>query len=598
MPRLRGVTGPVCLWLIIMCALGLLLARGQAQERDQLVDRFQSRAVNGANVVGVRVDDVFTAERRQIREMSRSDWTSADFADNADLLGFGSALLLDGEGRVVATVPADPDLLGTEVASKYPHLGDTLAGKPTVSDVVPSGSGGESDSEAVVAFALPVMTSKGISVLSASFNLADGPLAASLAHQPIAGTNSVLVDSRGELILSAGDPALAQTMLAQVRRSPDHPLVAGERVVAADPVQGTEWTYVLDVPRAALLAPAASNDLGQWALLALAAGVSLAGLLVNHRAKAERIKAQHEKHQADERLRNTVQNAPVGMTLVGLDHQFVEPNKRLCQMLGYSAQELTELTFRDVTHEDDLALDLALLAQLVAGEVESYELEKRYVHQDGSLLWGRLTVSVLRDEAGALAYFVSQIEDVTEVRKARTELQQRALYDPLTGLANRSLLMDRMKVALGDERHPVTVGVGFCDLDHFKAINDTYGHQAGDEVLKEVARRLQESVRANDTVARLGGDEFVILLHDITSPSEAAAVLDRASRSVKEPIILESGVTVHTSLSGGLAIAAAGGDPDVLLRDADAAMYVAKNGGRGHVATAPRTTNIFSATAI
>ena len=453
------------------------------------------------------------------------------------------------------------------------------------------------DGDPVVAFALPLMTSDRVTVLSAEFNLAEGPLVSFLARQPIAGTHGALLDSSGKVIASSGETALTQTMFGQLKRSEQDPIVAGDRVVAAQPVQGTEWTYVVDAPRAAVVAPGSANDLGEWALLAVAAMVSLAGLLIAQRARADRSKARLEKEQVDQRLRNTVENAPVGMTLVDLSHRFVEPNKRLCQMLGYSADELTKLTFQDVTHADDVSLDMALLDQLVAGEIDSYELEKRYVQRDGSLLWGRLAVSVLRDETGGLAYFVSQIEDVTEVRKARTDLQHRALYDPLTGLANRSLLMDRLTVALGNDRHQVNVGVGFCDLDHFKSINDTHGHQVGDEVLTEVARRLQEAVRAEDTVARLGGDEFVIILHDVTSPEEATAVLDRASRSIREPIVL-GGLTLRTSLSVGLAIAAYGDDPDVLLRDADAAMYAAKKSECGRIQPAPVPPSVRNASRV
>jgi len=140
-----------------------------------------------------------------------------------------------------------------------------------------------------------------------------------------------------------------------------------------------------------------------------------------------------------------------------------------------------------------------------------------------------------------------------------------------------------LAVALGNDRHRAIVGVGFCDLDHFKKINDTHGHQVGDEVLKEVARRLKQVVRADDTVARIGGDEFVIILHDVASAREAKAALQRACYLIKQPIVVDGGVIIQTSLSGGLAMAAAGGDPDVLLRDADAALYAAKAGGRGRI---------------
>jgi diguanylate cyclase (GGDEF)-like protein/PAS domain S-box-containing protein len=581
------------LWLLVMSALGLMVMRSQAQERDGLIDRFQSRADAGSGVVAAYVDDVFMDERRLAREVSRDTWQPADFDVNTDLLGIPSAMLLDRDGRVVGVAPDVPEMLGTELAATYPHLMSALGGQSAVSDVVPS----VVDGDPVVAFALPVITSDRVTVLSAEFNLAEGPLASFLARQPIAGTHGVLLDSSGKVIASSGETSLTQTLFGRFKRSEQDPIVAGDRVVAAQAVQGTDWTYVVDAPREAVVAPGGANDLGEWALLAVAAMVSLAGLLVAQRARTDRSKARVEKEQVDQRLRNTVENAPVGMTLVDLGHRFVEPNKRLCQMLGYSAEELTRLTFQDVTHAEDMALDMALLDQLIAGEIESYELEKRYVQQDGSLLWGRLAVSVLRDETGGLAYFVSQIEDVTEVRKARTDLQHRALYDPLTGLANRSLLMDRLTMTLGNERNPVNVGVGFCDLDHFKSINDTHGHQVGDEVLTEVARRLQESVRAEDTVARLGGDEFVIVLHDVTSPEEATTVLDRASRAVREPMVI-GGLTLRTSLSVGLAIAAHGDDPDVLLRDADAAMYAAKKGGRGRIQSAPLTPSVRSASRV
>ena len=582
----------MCLWLIVMTALAFMVSRNQEQERQALVDQLQSRANTGASVVDAYVDDVFSAERRLTHEVSREGYQSDDFGRTTDLLAIPTALLLDRDGRLVAISPAAPDKLGTELASQYPHLLGALEGSASVSDVVDS----VVDGEPVVAFALPVMTSDQVAVSATEYNLAEGSLKPYFARQAIAGTRGVLLDSSGQVIVASGDDtSVAQGLLTRLQRSSQSPLESGDRVLAGEPVQGTDWTYVLDAPRDALLAPAAENDLAEWALLAAAALVSLAGLLINERARDDRIRAQLEKEQVDERLRKTVENAPVGMTLIDLDHRFVEPNKRLCNMLGYSSQELVQLTFSDVTHASDRELDLALLAQLLAGEIESYELEKRYVHRDGSLLWGRLTVSVLRDEAGELAYFVSQIEDVTEVRKARTELQRRALYDPLTGLANRSLLMDRLTVSLGSDRQQGNVGVGFCDLDRFKAINDTHGHGVGDEVLKEVARRLQESIRADDTVARLGGDEFVILLHDVSSPEQATAVLDRASQAIKQPIIID-GLTLSTSLSVGLAISTHGGDPDVLLRDADAAMYAAKNSGRGRIANAPLSSGVLSST--
>jgi diguanylate cyclase (GGDEF)-like protein/PAS domain S-box-containing protein len=589
MMRLRGVAGPLGLWLLVMAALGVMVARGQDQERDALLDRFQSRADTGAGFVTAYVEDVFRSEERLFVALARSESATADFADLAAMQGFSAAVLLDRDGRAVAFAPAAPDLNGTELASKYAHLGGALGGTPSVSDVVPSAVEGEP----VVAFALPV-TSERFAVMSGAFSLTEGPLASFLERQPIPGTRGLILDSTGEVVASSdAEAAPGPSLGSGLPKSSSEPMVIGDRVVATHGIEGTGWTYALDAPRAALLAPGSSNDVGEWVLLGAAAVLSLAGLLFAQQAKGDRHEARLAKDQLDRRLRLTLENAPVGMTLVDLRGRLVEPNRRLSHMLGYSLGELSRLTVQDVTHADDLPLDEQQLAELVAGEIPSYELEKRFVRRDGSLLWGRLTVSVLRDKAGARAYLVTQVEDITEVRKARADLQHRALYDPLTGLANRALLMDRLTVALGNQRHPIIVGAGFCDLDHFKVINDTYGHHVGDEVLKEVAKRLQESVRKDDTVARLGGDEFVLLLHDLTSFEDATSVLDRASRAVREPIVVED-VTVRTSLSGGLAVAGPGTDPDLLLRDADAAMYAAKKLGGDRTASAPTASDLWS----
>jgi diguanylate cyclase (GGDEF)-like protein/PAS domain S-box-containing protein len=275
-----------------------------------------------------------------------------------------------------------------------------------------------------------------------------------------------------------------------------------------------------------------------------------------------------------------VEHAPVGMAMVGLDQRFIEPNARLCHMLGYDDHELEAMTFNEVSHPDDLALDLAMVEQLLDGALDTYELEKRYVRRDGSTLWGRLTVSAVRDEHGATQYFVSQIEDVTDIRAVQQELEHRALYDPLTGLANRSLLVDRLSHALGSAREPVRVAVGFCDLDHFKHVNDTFGHHSGDAVLKEVATRLRSAVGAGDTVARMGGDEFIILLTDVESLETAGQVMERARLAVEVPIEVDGNIFT-VGLSGGLALAEAGQSAEALIRNSDSALYAAKHGGRG-----------------
>lgn len=240
------------------------------------------------------------------------------------------------------------------------------------------------------------------------------------------------------------------------------------------------------------------------------------------------------------------------------------------------------MTFQELTHPDDVEPDNALINRLLNGEITHYDMEKRYLRQDGSTVWARLTVSLVRDSVGMPLHFVSQVEDVTDMRAAQEKLERRALYDPLTGLANRSLLLDRLTHALTRDRGSATVAVGFCDLDHFKRVNDLLGHQAGDRLLKEVARRLQDAVRGNDTVARMGGDEFVLLLPDVESLDTAKLILERARKSVEQPIQLD-GHALTVAFSAGLALSDSGQSAEMLLRDADTALYAAKDGGRSRL---------------
>lgn len=561
------------LWLLVLIFAVGVTADGQRGERDRLYERFELRAVTGASFVGAYVDDVFKTEERLALRMSSDSWSTTDFARSAQLLGFPVGVLLDHEGRAVALSPDAPQMRGIQLGARYPHLTAALEGRRAVSDVIPAAV----NKQAIVAFALP-LTDDRFGVVSGGFSLSASPLRAFLQRQPIRGTRGYLLDSKGTVIVSAGPGAgtVSRTQLASALKGVT---VTNGRLLRAVPIPGTRWSYVLDSPVSVLVAPVAASDRGQWALLAALAALSLVGLLLAGRATAARTRARAERAHADQRLRMTVQNAPIGMTMVDLDYKFVEPNERLCSMLDYSADELSSMTFEEVTHADDIELDMELVQQLVAGEIDHYELEKRYVRSDGTLLLGRLAVSVVRGDGPEPLYFVSQIEDVTEFRAAQAELEYRALYDPLTGLANRGLLMDRLTSTLADTRHPATIGVGFCDVDHFKQINDVHGHHTGDEVLKEVARRLRSAVRTGDTVARMGGDEFIILLSEVSSRSEAELVVERATQAVRQPMLVDN-KTFMVTLSVGLTLGEVGRSADALLSDADVALYAAKEGGR------------------
>ncbi|MHB8312098.1 MAG: sensor domain-containing protein [Candidatus Dormibacteria bacterium] len=287
--------------------------------------------------------------------------------------------------------------------------------------------------------------------------------------------------------------------------------------------------------------------------------------------------------EAAERSRLIFERAPLGMATIGLDGRYLQVNEALGRMVGLSPAQMTGMEVVDLTVAEDRGKTREVLEQ----RASERQFVKRYVHRDGHLVWVQVTASLMRHPDGEPWYFIAQYQDVTEEHRRRQQLVRQAFHDPLTGLPNRLLLEDRLEQALTRTRRGRhRVAVLFCDLDGFKATNDRLGHQAGDLVLCEVADRLRSSIREVDTAARLGGDEFVVLLDGLTGPEQASASATRIRDSLrrpfrvgKEPVPIRVSVGVATS-SG------ANSSAEGLMREADAAMYIAKlAGGDGvHVA--------------
>src|SRR5215217_2373573 len=380
----------------------------------------------------------------------------------------------------------------------------------------------------------------------------------------------------------------------------------------------------------------------------------------------ERKRAESALRESEQRFRGSFERAATGMALVGTDGRFLRVNKSLCEILGYTEREFLGKTFQEITHPDDLEVDLEHLRRLLVRVVRTYQTEKRYLHKDGHVVWTLLSVSVVHDEDDEPLYFICQIQDVSERKKVEKviieseerfrslvqysfdiitildtegtvhyvspavervtgyrpeeqvgtnafasvhpddreqalntfaevlkrpglhpplefrvphkdgswrylehvvnnllddpavrgvvvnswdvterkalveQLSYHAFHDPLTGLPNRALFMDRLQHALRRaHRRGNKVAVLFTDLDNFKVINDSLGHEVGDQLLVAVAERLKGCLRPEDTLARFAGDEFIVLIEEVEGADDALRVTQRITEKFQRPFVMD-----------------------------------------------------------
>lgn len=276
------------------------------------------------------------------------------------------------------------------------------------------------------------------------------------------------------------------------------------------------------------------------------------------------------------RYRTLIEQLPLVVYVDELDENssniFTSP--QIEPILGYSVEEWeadSEL-FTRLLHPEDRERVLAAHAHTHATH-DPLNLEYRLIARDGRVVWLRDQGVVVVDEHHRPLYLQGYLLDITREREAEQQLRQLALYDPLTGLANRAFFHERLRHAIKlrhDEGH--ATGLLYIDLDDFKGINDRWGHEFGDEVLREIGRRIERSVRPGDTAARLGGDEFAIVLTEPVTPEDAVGVAERLLAEIGKPLESGSG-PLYTAASIGIAF---GNDDETLVREADIAMYRAK----------------------
>ena len=439
------------------------------------------------------------------------------------------------------------------------------------------------------------------------------------------------------------------------------------------------------------------------------------GVLVSSRARAmqdsrvikqelvERQQAEQALRISEERFRYIFDYSKVGMNLLGPDYKYLKANRAFCEMTGYSEQELLARDFKSITHLEDIEANSVLSERLLAGEINFFNMEKRYIRKDGSILHGDLTISAMRDENGKLMYgiavvqditervqshkklhmlsravenspatvvitdpngtieyvnkkftaitgysfaeaigrnprmlksgkqsadfyahlwktilaghewrgemcnkkksgelyfeqvsispvmdehgainnFVAVKEDVTDKKKTEETIWRQANFDTLTGLPNRRMFRERLEQEIRkSNRSSIPIALMFIDLDHFKEINDSLGHDIGDILLVEASRRIADCVRATDIVARLGGDEFTVLLVEV----EDVTSVERVARCIIEKLAASFQLKDEVAyVSASIGITLYPNDADTiegLFKNADQAMYVAKEQGR------------------
>lgn len=408
-------------------------------------------------------------------------------------------------------------------------------------------------------------------------------------------------------------------------------------------------------------------------------------------------------HESEAQFRSIFDHAPVGIALVDREGKPLLSNPALQQILGYTGHELAAMPFTAFTHQQDRDKDLAQYERLYADEIQHYEMETRYLHKNGQVIWGHLTVSMMRDdagkpvsaigmlmditkrredleqlrqaaavfrstsegvvitdadtrilavnrafseitgyseaeilgqtprllqsghhddaffaamwrsiqetdswhgeiwnrrkngeiypewlaistvrnEAGALVNYVGVFSDITTVKDAQAKLEYQAHHDPLTGLPNRIMFRDRVNRAIARaQRHGHVACLMFIDLDRFKDINDSLGHAVGDQVLIEIAERLQQRLRGEDSVSRHGGDEFTVLIESLKDARQAARFAKKILPWFEQPILIDEHELYITASIGISSFPGDGDSPEILIRNADTAMYQAKASGR------------------
>ncbi|MCX7192587.1 MAG: EAL domain-containing protein [Proteobacteria bacterium] len=302
----------------------------------------------------------------------------------------------------------------------------------------------------------------------------------------------------------------------------------------------------------------------------------VAGIVLNVRDITERKRAEDQLRLTAKVFSNTLE----GITITDASGNIIDVNEAYCKICGYTREELIGKNPRMLQSGlQSRSFYESMWQSITASGHWAGELWNR--KKDGEVYAEWLSVAAIANEAGQVTHYAGIASDITLIKHHEKQLERIAHYDALTGIPNRTLLGDRMKQGIArTSREQNMMAICYLDLDGFKPINDTMGHEAGDHVLIEIAQRIQNTIRGGDTVARLGGDEFVILLQGLERGEECSRTLHRLLAAIAEPIeMMSTSIVVNASI-GVSVYPLDDEDSDTLLRHADQAMYVAKQSGK------------------
>ena len=559
----------------IVLAIGVLLV-GSLVLFDDYRERRDARALVTASSDDVLQDDLAELEGDIARSLDRASAAGADLAqrledaDGSSSVALSSAVIESAVGR---TLPALDRVIFQDAVAQASGV-DRF--------------GSQTSSPEAAGFDLSVASAR---ISPEPFTAATGQVFVSDgfgAYFPV-GENA---SSGWVVLILRGDELAVDSRFSR--------LVAGGTVESSIDYDGADANLMVSVPFvgsdfvATRTVPIPDGAPPSWLpFVVRIAGVAtaLAGVCtLGHFVR--------KNYQVASRRLQNAEAAPYGSNsdfeqniigVVELDEMgmIVSANQAYCDQVRRERDDLIGTSLLALTEPADRTRHLAALDKLMTGAARTTQVEHRILNgEEESEVW--VLEHLSRNEGREGNRILVQSQDITFRRYATWELAKQALHDELTGLANRAMLVHRLRTALNagvdlETGEKPLVGVMFIDVDRFKMVNDSLGHDIGDRLIQHVGARMETAVRVNDTVSRFGGDEFVVLCDKLAGVSEAMAVAERVRASLASPYV-DDGATIHPTLSIGIAVSRAGDmAADELLRDADAAMYRAKERGRNRV---------------